>query len=384
MRTLLAATRGDDPQTYPPGLIASAEHRALALRAAERSMTLVRNEGHMLPLSKSLTSLAVLGPLADTANIGDHGSSQVFPPYAVTPLAGLKALLPGADVRYEAEAGEWVKGADAAIVVVGCGHGDEGEYVPADESNAAVGGDRTSLRLRPAEVELIRRTAALNPRTIVVLIGGSTILMDEWHEAVPSIVFAYYPGMEGGTAIAETLFGDVNPGGKLPRGSPCPRPTCPPSSGTPRASSTATTTATPSWTKRARSRCSTTATACRTRRLPSASLSSARKERAGRFLHPREHGRRDGGRGRAALCRVFAVAGRPPGQGSARLPESHLGSRKERAGSHPLSTGQAALVPTLRPRTGNSRPWSTKSIWGRAAPPTSLHPGTVELKEGNS
>jgi beta-glucosidase len=80
-----------------------------------------------------------------------------------------------------------------------------------------MGGDRKlSLGLRPRDVGLIRAVCAANPRTAVVLIGGGMIMVEEWKSAAPAILMAYYPGMEGGTAIAQTLFGDSNPGGKLP------------------------------------------------------------------------------------------------------------------------------------------------------------------------
>jgi beta-glucosidase len=80
-----------------------------------------------------------------------------------------------------------------------------------------MGGDRRlSLGLRPEDASLIRSACAANPRTAVVPVGGSAITVEEWKSCAPAILMAYYPGMEGGAAIAKTLFGDNNPGGKLP------------------------------------------------------------------------------------------------------------------------------------------------------------------------
>ena len=78
------------------------------------------------------------------------------------------------------------------------------------------GGDRTSLTLRPADERLIRAVAAANARTVVVLIGGSAILTESWRHRVPALVQAWYPGMEGGRALADVLIGRVEPGGRLP------------------------------------------------------------------------------------------------------------------------------------------------------------------------
>jgi beta-glucosidase len=95
-------------------------------------------------------------------------------------------------------------------VVAGYTHRDEGENV------LRRGGDRKQLTLRPEDEHLVRTVAAANRRTIVVLIGGSAIVTEAWREQVGAIVMAWYPGMEGGHAVARVLFGDVNPGGRLP------------------------------------------------------------------------------------------------------------------------------------------------------------------------
>ena len=237
----------------PPGLevVASAEHRALAREVAARSMVLLRNEpvdgGPVLPLAaEELSRLAVVGRLADLPNTGDHGSSDVRAPSVVTSLAGLRAALPHVEITTpdadDAEsAAAAAAGADAAIVVVGYTAEDEGEYVgsfdpkladlypPSADPNAfadlarvweegpqAVGGDRDSLRLHPADVAVIRAVAAVNPRTVVVVVAGATVVMEEWRHDVPAILIAWYSGMEGGAGLADVLLGTTEPGGRLP------------------------------------------------------------------------------------------------------------------------------------------------------------------------
>lgn len=226
VRTLLAFTKAEDPQKYPRTVIACQEHVALAKEAAEKAMTLLQNENSVLPFSKEKTKrIALIGQLGNVENIGDHGSSRVFPPYVVTPLAGITKLMPDAVVDYYGgedteKASAIASSADAVVLVVGYNHDDEGEYLEPDDNanfNAKIGGDRkTSLGLHRDEIELIKKVGPVNPNTAVVLIGGNMIMIDEWKNSVSSILMAYYPGMEGGTAIAEALFGDVNPGGKLP------------------------------------------------------------------------------------------------------------------------------------------------------------------------
>jgi beta-glucosidase len=202
------------------------EHIELALKAAREGMTLLQNEDSVLPLSKkSVKKLAVFGKLADKGNIGDYGSSRVFPAYIVTPLQGIKKTSPGTEVvyydGYDAETAKRIaREADAAVFVVGYDHNDEGEYISGEQLGSidgSEGGDRkNSLGLHKEDIELIRAAGPENEQSAVVMIGGNTIMMTEWMDCVSSILMAYYPGQEGGTAIAEILFGDVNPGGKLP------------------------------------------------------------------------------------------------------------------------------------------------------------------------
>ncbi|MFP3040758.1 glycoside hydrolase family 3 C-terminal domain-containing protein [Treponema primitia] len=224
VRTLLAFKKAPDPQTYPRKIIACLDHIALAKKAAQKAMTLIKNEKGVLPFAKDKAkTIVILGKLGNVENIGDHGSSRVFPHYVVTPLAGVTKLLPNAEVIYydgkdTERAKKIAKEADAVIIVAGYNHSDEGEFIAASEEfNTALGGDRKdSLGLHKNEIDLIKAAGPVNSNTAVVLIGGNMILIDEWKDSVPAILLAYYPGMEGGTVIAETLFGENNPGGKLP------------------------------------------------------------------------------------------------------------------------------------------------------------------------
>ncbi|HST65346.1 MAG TPA: glycoside hydrolase family 3 N-terminal domain-containing protein, partial [Mycobacteriales bacterium] len=224
LRTQLAFAAAVPPEPPPLSVVAGPEHRALAREVAARSMVLLRNEGDLLPLS-GVSRIAVLGRLADVPNTGDHGSSDVRAPSVVTPLAGLRDALP--DVSFVDSAAD----ADVAVVVVGYTAEDEGEYVGSFDPGLArlyppppdpealedlarvwdagpqlVGGDRASLRLHPADEDLIRATAAANPRTVVVVLAGAAVTMEEWRSSVPAILFAFYPGMEGGAALADVLL----------------------------------------------------------------------------------------------------------------------------------------------------------------------------------
>ena len=161
--------------------------------------------------------IAVIGKLADRGNIGDKGSSRVRPPYVVTPLQGIRDAAGSIDVVYDSGedqtlAAKTARDADAAVVVVGFTGRDEGESIPYMKA----GGDREDLSLRERDIRLVETVASANERCVVVLESGSAVLTTGWRDKVPTIIVAWYPGMEGGTGLAAILFGDENPSGKLP------------------------------------------------------------------------------------------------------------------------------------------------------------------------
>ncbi len=220
IRTVLKFTTREDPQKYDTSLIASKEHIDLARKVAEKSMALLKNESNFLPLNLEKTkSLAVIGSLADKKNTGDKGSSNVNQPNIITPFQGFKNQF-GDKVKVLYEIGKNLDSAqkiaqsvDVVVIAVGYTYKDEGEYF---ENFLRGGGDRVNLGLKSSDVELIKSVSSVNQNCIVVLIGGSAIIMEEWKNSVPAILMAWYSGMEGGNALADIIFGRVNPSGKLP------------------------------------------------------------------------------------------------------------------------------------------------------------------------
>ena len=238
---------GNNDQTDPA---IGMSHTTLAELAAEESMVLLKNQNNTLPISRStVKKIAVIGATAtfslqqtscqdcdsslncstdftQAVRTGDCGSSRVFsdPKKSVGPLAGILAAASGISVtRYTSASDAMKAGFDFAIVVAGLTAGDEGEeYTGAGDRTT--GGEKTltyapNLSLDPkvnaGQNTLITQVAALGKPMVVVLEGGGIIDMP-WFAQVPAIVMAWYPGMEGGTALARLLFGDVNFSGKLP------------------------------------------------------------------------------------------------------------------------------------------------------------------------
>lgn len=201
-------------------------HHELARRCAVSGLTLLKNENHLLPLSPGkCKKIVVIGKLANGDICGDHGSSQVYPSYEISILQGILKELPGHEVIYYDGASlghckRLAKEADALILVVGNEVGREGEYVYADMEDVYVksqGGDRIgNLGLTEKEEAMADYLTSVRSDVVMVMIGGSAITMGEYEKHAGAILFGYYPGMEGGSAIARVLFGKECPGGKLP------------------------------------------------------------------------------------------------------------------------------------------------------------------------
>ncbi len=201
-------------------------HHELARRCAVSGLTLLKNKNHLLPLSPGkCKKIVVIGKLANGGICGDHGSSQVYPPYEISILQGILKELPGHEVIYYdgtslGHCKRLAKEADALILVLGNEMGQEGEYVYADMEDVYVksqGGDRIgSLGLTEKEEAMADCLTSVRSDVIMVMIGGSAITMGEYEKHAGAILFSYYPGMEGGSAIARVLFGKECPGGKLP------------------------------------------------------------------------------------------------------------------------------------------------------------------------
>ncbi len=254
-------------QDVDPAVVHGPAHRALAREAATASIVLLRNQYALLPLdAQALRRVAVIGRLAAVANLGDRGSSDVIARDVVTPLEGLRAALPGVQIDHHDRDASIAEGADVAVLVVGFTHVDEGEYIDpsgtaglmgtlfppmSDDDRAAIaaatsqppptskggsgegglgeggssgfdasgfapGGDRRRLTLSSDDEAMITASVAVNPRTVVVIMGGSATVMESWRHRVPAIVVLWYPGVEGGHALADVLLGNVSPSGRLP------------------------------------------------------------------------------------------------------------------------------------------------------------------------
>ncbi|MBS3795171.1 MAG: glycoside hydrolase family 3 C-terminal domain-containing protein [Candidatus Thorarchaeota archaeon] len=205
VRAMFLAGLFDSKTRVPHGARNTPQHQELARRIAEESIVLLKNQQDLLPIKMSeIGSIALLGPNVDKefGRFLYGGSSAVVPPWEITSLDGMKEKC-GTHIDLVSDPAE----ADIAIVFAGLNHDTGGD----SESS-----DRVSMKLPPEQVDLILETAETNPRTVVVLISGSPLAMSQWLDRVPAVIETWYGGMEGGRAITNVLFGDVNPSGKLP------------------------------------------------------------------------------------------------------------------------------------------------------------------------
>ena len=252
-----------DGEERQSGAYNTLEHHQKVLDAARESVVLLKNEKQMLPLEqKKLKKVLVVGDNANRIHSNGGGSAEIKALYEVSPLLGIKKLLGGnAEVTYvqgyfaddfEAQNGDVNWQADS----LENGGGTTGETKDASqyllekqtalrkeavelakqfETVIFVGGqnhlqdleghDRPDMKLPYAQDLLIEQLLEVNPNTIVVLVAGSPVEMP-WIEKAESLVWGWYAGMEGGTALAEVLFGKVNPSGKLPETFPIVHTDC--------------------------------------------------------------------------------------------------------------------------------------------------------------
>lgn len=197
----------DDENTgSPDDVVTNPEHAGVAREVAEKGMTLLKNDESTLPLGGDTDSVAVVGDAAGKDVIGSGGGSpHVIAPDIVTPYEGIadRGQQAGVDVTFDdgGNAEEVAEDADVAVVAV--------------SKWSAESKDNDDIALSDEDNELIERTASANPNTVVVLNTAGPVEMP-WLDDVAGVVSAWYPGQEYGNALASVLFGDTDPGGKLP------------------------------------------------------------------------------------------------------------------------------------------------------------------------
>lgn len=206
------------------------EHREIARRSAEESAVLLKNEG-ILPFNRDVKRIAVIGPHASNKQIVGSWWCAYKPDETVTVLEGIKSLLPNADIVYEAGctldiesqdysqikgAVDLARSADVVILCVGEDQADSGE------SNS-----KAKLTLSSVQAELVERVAEANKNTALVLFTGRPLVMTNIENKVGAILNMYFPGTEGGNAVARLLFGECSPCGKLTMSFPRSEGQCP-------------------------------------------------------------------------------------------------------------------------------------------------------------
>jgi beta-glucosidase len=203
LRVMFLVGLFDDEDTHPKGSRNTPEHQVLAREIAEEGIVLLKNVGKVLPLDiNKIKKIAVIGPNALKKTYLGGGSSSNFPPYEIKPIEGIKEKCKG-----KVEVINSPSKADITIIFIGLRH---------LEGMDREGEDKLSFNLPEDQITLIHDTVEKNPNTIVVLTGGSPVSMIEWIDKPPVVIQAWYGGMEAGHAIANILFGDINPSGKLP------------------------------------------------------------------------------------------------------------------------------------------------------------------------
>ena len=214
----------DPPEMNPyskisSNVIRSPEHLKLSLQTALESMTLLTNRNNFLPLKKeNLTSIAVIGPAGDTAF--ETGNYYGTPARKISSLLGLKEAL-GSNVKVEYEQGAgFIEAADPSMIARAADLARRSDvavlFLGTNLKVEAEGRDRRDLNLPGAQQQLMEAVYAANPKTVLVLMNAGPLAVTWANDHLPAILDAWYPGEAGGTAIAQVLLGDYNPGGHLP------------------------------------------------------------------------------------------------------------------------------------------------------------------------
>ena len=221
LRTVIAAGFFDRPQIRKDIPLNDPENAQTALAGARESIVLLQNKKHVLPLDRQkIKSIAVLGPNADPAVYCGGGSAFTRVFHATSILEGLRQIA-GETVKilYSPNAQDAVQLARQADVAVVCVGFDQRSPGLVNDHNAGMkegeGHDRP-FELPAGQADLIRAVAAANPHTVVVINSGGGVAWAGWLDQVPAVLQAWYSGQASGRAVAEILFGDVNPSGKLP------------------------------------------------------------------------------------------------------------------------------------------------------------------------
>jgi len=238
LRTKMVSGMLDVVPVIPLSVIDSKEHRALVYESGLKSLVLLKNENKILPLAKEkVRSIAIIGPNADFLPLDGNSSSKVLPSYRIPVTQGIKAIAGNDRVQYAKgcnindtsrsqfkTALEAAARAEYVVFVGGLDSTVEGEGYFLDKEADEKGGGTVTRPDRPSQTvllpgmqnELINAIAKVNPNIILVVISGGTCSVSPVIKNVKGLLYAFYPGQEGGKAIADVLFGNYNPSGKLP------------------------------------------------------------------------------------------------------------------------------------------------------------------------
>lgn len=222
----------DDPKEVswtkiPFSVVASKEHHEQALEMARKTMTLLQNKNNILPLKRGGKTFALVGPNANDS-IMQWGNYNGFPSHTITMLEGIQKAIAEDDKLIHVPGCSWVKGesnipqtlaqvkdADVIIFAGGISPQLEGEEMGVDLPGFR-GGDRTDIELPAIQRQLLKALKAAGKKIVLVNYSGSPIGLEPETQSCDAILQAWYPGQAGGQAVAEVLFGDYNPAGRLP------------------------------------------------------------------------------------------------------------------------------------------------------------------------